>query len=216
MAPIEAGPVGILGGTFDPVHLGHLRLAEEARQFLGLVRVLWIPTGRPPHRGTPTAGADDRLAMTGRAIAGNPAFAIDDAEVRADVPSYTVSTLERLRAALGPDRPLVLLMGADAFRGLPTWHRWREVFGLAHLGVATRPGHELRENGMAEDLAGEWRARRVPALAPTPAGGIASFPMTALDISATSVRRLLAAGASPRYLIPDGVLDYIRSHSLYR
>ena len=216
MAPIEAGPVGIMGGTFDPVHLGHLRLAEEARQRLGLVRVLWIPAGRPPHRGVPAAEAKDRLAMTARAIEGNPAFALDDAEVRSDAPSYTVTTLERLRGTFGPDRPLVLLMGADAFRGLPTWHRWEAVFGLAHLGVATRPGHELWEDGMEKHLAREWRSRQAPTLPPTPAGSIAGFPMTALDISATAVRSLLATGGSPRYLIPEGVLDYIRSHALYR
>lgn len=216
MTPIEAGPVGIMGGTFDPVHLGHLRLAEEARRILGLVRVLWIPAGRPPHREPPAAPAEDRLAMTALAIAGNPAFLLDDTEVRAQAPSYTVATLERLRGILGPNRPLVLLMGADAFRGLPTWHRWMEVFRLAHLGVATRPGHPVADIGMSPELAGEWRARRVAALPAAPSGSIADFPMTALDISATALRRLLADGASPRYLMPDGVLDYIRSHSLYR
>lgn len=143
----EAAPLGLLGGTFDPVHYGHLRLAEEAREALKLPELRWIPAGQPPHRTAPRTAAGHRLEMVRRAVAGNPAFTVDDAETRAPGPSFTVTTLERLRAAL-PDRPLVLLMGADAFLGLATWHRWRELLDLAHLGVATRPGFPCRpKNG---------------------------------------------------------------------
>ena len=127
--------LGLLGGTFDPIHFGHLRLAEEAREQLGLERVRLIPAGQPPHRGAPGGSADERLAMTQLAAAGNTGFEVDDSEVRLAQPSYTVLSLERLRAELGPQRPLVLILGADAFAGLQRWHRWQELFALAHIAV---------------------------------------------------------------------------------
>lgn len=213
----EPLPQGILGGTFDPVHYGHLRLAEEALQELGLGSVRWIPAGRPPHRGEPLVTAEQRLAMVQQAIAGNPGFHLDDAEVRAQAPSYTVPTLERLRRALGAKPPLVLLMGGDAFLGLTGWMRWRELFDLAHIAIATRPGHELDVSNMPEPLAGEFLARGGSAedLRREPAGRICRFAITPLDISATAIREALAGGRSPRYLLPDPVLAYIQQHALY-
>ncbi len=210
-------PLGLLGGTFDPVHFAHLRLAEEAIEALGLSGVLWLPSGVGAHREAPRASAADRLAMVGLALAQHPRFGIDAAEAGSPAPSYTVPTLERLRAALGATLPLVLLLGADAFLGLPAWHRWTELFALAHLAVATRPGHELDEAAMAAALAGEFGDRRGVAadLALAPAGAIVPFALTALDISATAIRARLAAGASCRYLLPDAVLDYIDRHRLY-
>ena len=123
--------LGLFGGTFDPIHYGHLRLAETAREALGLERVRFIPAGRPPHRGTPGASGTDRLAMARLATADNPAFEVDPAEVDAAQASFTILTLERLRLALGPQRPLVLLLGVDAFLGLPGWKRWTELFDFA-------------------------------------------------------------------------------------
>ena len=212
-------PLGLIGGTFDPVHFGHLRLAEEARTALGLAGVRWIPAGRPPHRDTPAVPPECRLEMVRLAIDGNPAFQLDDAEVRAAAPSYTVVTLERLRGELGPARPLVLLLGADAFLGLPTWMRWREIFELAHVAVASRPGFELTAAHMAEPLAREYGARQVAApaaLAGRPAGGIIRFSITPLGVSATGIRELVGRNGSPRYLLPDPVLAYIQTHQLYR
>lgn len=211
------GPLGILGGTFDPVHHAHLRMAEEARQRLGLGTVRLIPAGQPPHREQPGVSAAMRLAMVEQAVAGVPGFEVDAAEALAAQPSYTVLTLERLRREAGPQRPLVLLMGADAFVGLASWHRWRELFGLAHIAVATRPGYELADQAMGAELADELRTRLRPAdaLAGTPAGGIASFTMTPLAISATAIRSQIARGESPRFLLPDAVLDYIQKHHLY-
>ena len=211
-------PLGLIGGTFDPVHHGHLRLAEEAREALGLARVRWIPAGRPPHRDTPAVRAECRLEMVRLAIGGNPAFELDDAEVRAEQPSYTVLTLERLRAELGGARPLVLLLGADAFLGLPTWKRWREIFKLAHVAVASRPGVELATAQMAAPLAQELASRQVgdrAALTGLPAGGIVRFPITPLGISATGIRELVGRNGSPRYLLPDPVLAYIQKYQLY-
>ncbi|THF65034.1 nicotinate-nucleotide adenylyltransferase [Pseudothauera rhizosphaerae] len=223
MPATEAGPLGLLGGTFDPIHLGHLRLAEEAREALGLARVRLTPAGRPPHRDTPHCSSAHRLAMVRLAAAGNPAFEVDDSEIRAATPSYTVPTLERLRAELGLARPLVLILGADAFQGLPDWHRWEEIFTLAHVAVANRPGHAphgRRWPGVlspALDAACAGRIASDPAsITGTPAGLVVPFDMTPLDISASLIRDLLAHGASARYLLPDSVLDYIGLHHLYR
>jgi nicotinate-nucleotide adenylyltransferase len=191
--PAEGAALGLFGGTFDPIHLGHLRLAEEAREALGLAGVCFIPAGMPPHRDIPRTPAVHRLEMVRQAIAGNPAFCCDDAEVRSEERSYTVLTLERLRAQYS-DRPLVLLLGADAFLGLAGWHRWQEILRFAHVAVAGRPGHA------ADEL---------------PAGAVVRFDMTPLAISATEIRAMLHNGRSPRYLLPDSVVDYIAAHSLY-
>lgn len=218
MPEASTGPIGILGGTFDPVHYGHLRLAEQAREQLGLATVRWIPAGQPPHRGTPRSTPEQRLEMTALAIAGNPAFTLDAGEALASAPSYSVTTLTRLRAELGAARPLVLLLGSDAFLGLTGWHRWRELFELAHIAVATRPGSALTADALPPALAAEFAARRcrhAGEIGARPAGGILPFPITALDISATLLRATLAEGHSARYLLPDPVLDYIFRHRLY-
>lgn len=219
----ESGPVGVFGGTFDPIHLGHLRLAEEARDSLGLDHVRLIPSGQPPHRDAPTTPAEDRLAMVHLATAGNPGLVVDEGEVRAPRKSYTVPTLERLRAEMGPLRPLVLILGADAFEGLPTWHRWEALFDLAHIAVANRPGfapHGRRWPGVSSavlDVACKARLASDPAaLAASPAGRVMALDMTPLAISASLIRDLLRTGHSPRYLLPEAVLDYIQTHRLYR
>ncbi len=212
-------PLGLFGGTFDPIHFGHLRLAEEAIAHLGLGGVRWIPAGNPPHRGTPQVTAAQRLAMVLRSTADNPRFSVDPAEVEAAAPSYTVPTLERLRRELGPQQSLVLLVGADAFAGLASWHRWRDLLNLAHVAVSHRPGFPVEISSLPDELATAFARRRLAdtaALAKAPAGGIVTFAMTQLAISATQIRKLLANELSARYLLPDAVLDYIRTHSLYR
>ena len=212
-------PLGLFGGTFDPVHFGHLRLAEEAIGHLGLGGVRWIPAGQPPHRGAPEVTAEQRLEMVLRCTAENEHFSVDASEVKAAAPSYTVNTLERLRAELGPEQPLVLLVGADAFAGLPTWHRWQEILALAHVAVSHRPGFPVEIASLSPALANTFKAHRlttVDGLKDAPAGGIATFAMTQLAISATQIRKLLNNGLSARYLLPDSVLDYIQRHQLYR
>ncbi len=213
-------PLGLFGGTFDPVHGGHLRLAEEAADSLGLAQVRWLPAGQPTARQQPRASAAHRLAMVALAIAGNPRFELDSAEVDADRPSYTVPTLERLRQQTdcGGERPLVLLVGADAFAGLVNWHRWEQILELAHIAVAHRPGFPVDHSQLPGALAAVYRQRHTPdaaALAAAPAGAIVSFAMTQLDISATKIRALLSKGASARYLLPDALLTYIQDHHLY-
>lgn len=212
-------PLGLFGGTFDPVHFGHLRLAEEAVVQLGLGGVRWIPAGQPPHRGVPSVSARQRLEMVLRSTEKNAFFSVDAAEVEADAPSYTVHTLERLRAELGVERSLVLLVGADAFAGLSSWHRWRDIFALAHVAISHRPGFPVEVSSLPHELATEFNDRHLSgagALKERSAGGIVTFAMTQLAISATQIRKLVANGHSARYLLPDVVLDYIDRHSLYR
>ncbi|MEW6165663.1 MAG: nicotinate-nucleotide adenylyltransferase [Pseudomonadota bacterium] len=214
----QDGAVGILGGTFDPAHNAHLALARAARDRLGLAEVVWIPAGQPPHRTAPLAAPADRLAMVRAAIAGERGFSLDASEVNSIAPSYTVHTLLRLRETFGPDRPLVLLMGADAFLGLPGWHRWREILDLAHVAVATRPGFPL--DAVDPPLGDLLAARRATGtdFSARPAGAIVLFELVAGTVSATEARALIAAGASRARLLellPAPVLDYIHQHSLY-
>jgi nicotinate-nucleotide adenylyltransferase len=220
MSEVGTGALGLFGGTFDPLHIAHLRLAIEAREALGLAGVCFIPAGNPALRDAPQCAADHRLAMVERALATMPGFSVDAAEVlnAAPGPSFTIDTLERQRRLHGTQRPLVLLLGADAFARLEQWHRWRELFELAHLAVATRPGHGIKVGAGGTALDHEFAAREGAAvdLVAAPAGRIVPFAITALEISASAIRRRLAQGQSVRHLVPDAVLDYIDSHQIYR
>ena len=200
-------PIGVLGGTFDPIHFGHLRLAQEAAGALRLAAVRFVPSGTPPHRGAPAVSAERRLEMVRLAIEPNPAFVLDDRELRRAGPGYTVDTLAELRRELGDAAALCLLVGADAFLDLATWSRWHELFNLAHIVVAHRPGYPVDtwQNHMPQPLAVHL----------APAGGIVVVPIAALDISSTRIRQCLRSGTSPRYLLPDSVLDYIERNALY-
>jgi nicotinate-nucleotide adenylyltransferase len=217
---MATAPVGILGGTFDPIHFGHLRLAQEVGAALKLDHVRFMPSGIPPHRTAPAAAVEHRLAMTRMAVDGNPLFSVDDRETRRAGPAYMAVTLADLRREEGPTRPIVLLLGADAFLEFATWYHWHELFTLAHIVVAHRPGFPVDswQDRMPQPLAREYTARLMHqplAVHLAPAGGIAVIPFTALDISATRIREMVAAGVSPRYLLPGSVLDYIQLHTLY-
>ena len=218
---MPSGPIGVFGGTFDPVHYGHLRLAQEILEAAKLGEVRFVPSGTPPHRTRPGADAADRVEMVRLAIAGNDHFTLDDRETKRAGKGYTYDTLAELRREIGSQRSLAMLVGADAFLDLATWHRWRELFGLAHIIVAYRPGYPIDtwQARMPEPLAHEYAVRYMQqplAVHLAPAGGIAAVSMTGLDISATFVRTAVHAGTSPRYLLPDAVLEYIESHRLYR
>jgi nicotinate-nucleotide adenylyltransferase len=212
-------PIGILGGTFDPIHFGHLRMAQELCEELQLAGVRFIPAASPPHRDQPQSATAHRVAMTRLAIAGNPAFTLDTRELDRSGPSYTIDTLTDLRAELGADIPLCLLIGGDAFLGLTTWHRWRELPDMAHIVVAHRPGAVPSETAMAHELRTLWQKRRADdpsSLCTSPAGNILLHRITALDISASAIRSTLRHGRSVRYLLPDAVSDYIQTHHLYQ
>lgn len=213
--------LGILGGTFDPIHCGHVELAREVRAALSLPVLRIVPAGDPPHRAAPVATAAHRLEMVELAIAGCAGLEVDAREVRRPGRSYTVVTLEELRAE-APARNLALIMGADAFLGLPTWHRWQELFRLAHIVVVARPGVAF-EGSMPPSLADEWSRRfrdEHAVLAAEPAGAIVTQPISAHPISASAIRAQLARGAAGiaavRGLLPAAVLAYIDRNQLYR
>jgi nicotinate-nucleotide adenylyltransferase len=213
-------PVGILGGTFDPIHNGHLRLAEEVAGLLDLTQIRFIPTGTPPHRAQPAAGNAHRAEMVRLAIAGNPRFVMDERELMRAGQSYSFDTVTELRATLPAKTPVVLMMGADAFLSLPGWHRWRELLEICHIVVAQRPGYGVTswESALAPELWEAFANRSVVNMQPlrrSPGGRIAIHTMTALDISASLLRSQLRSGVSPRYLLPDAVLDYIHHNGLY-
>jgi nicotinate-nucleotide adenylyltransferase len=198
-------PLAIFGGTFDPVHLGHLSVAWEASELLD-ADVHLLPASVPPHRPPPIASAQQRVAMLRAALQGQSRLALDTRELEREGPSYTIETLLDLRAELG-ERPLVLLIGADAFAGLPGWHRWHELFDLAHIGVLSRPGVEAV---LPDELQREIANRRVDgavACRHASAGKVIQLEVTPLEISATRIRELLASGREPRYLLPAGLFD---------
>lgn len=203
--------IGIFGGTFDPIHYGHLRPAAEARDRLGLSEIRFLPAAVPPHRPPPIASAEDRRAMVKIAIRGMAGFRCDDRELRRAGPSYTVLTLTELRAEVGA-APLCLLIGMDQFLELETWHRWQEIPELAHLAVLNRPG---REPGHIPTWA---RARLTPdpaIFSSAPAGRLAFLTVSPQDISASRIRMALARGESVERFVPEAVLDYIHQKGLY-
>src|SRR5574340_95335 len=217
---LSAAPIGILGGTFDPIHFGHLRLAEEMLELANLRQIRFIPTGIPPHRAAPQVSAQHRNTMVRLAITDQPAFVLDDREVRRATPCYTVDTLRELRAELGEAQPLCLLMGGDAFLQLHTWHEWEQLFELAHIVVGYRPGFTLEErtHSATPPLRQHYQQRlcTVEALSQQPCGGVTELAIPKLEISATDIRCRVAEGRTIRYLLPNAVADYIHQHHLYR
>ncbi len=220
MAPITpiTRLVGVFGGTFNPIHYGHLRCAEELAEQIGLSEVRFIPSAQPPHRCAPTVSATQRLAMVELAIADHPNWVADGCELARDRPSYMVETLTELRQQLPPSSALVLLLGSDAFSQLHRWHRWAELLEWAHLVVAERPGSRLKERELAAPLQPLWRQRGelLDRLWSRPAGGVGFLPVTALAISATAIRAAVAAGRSIRYLTPEQVVEFIFVNQCYR
>lgn len=207
--------IGIFGGTFDPVHIGHLRSALEVAQFMALDELRLVPSARPPHRDAPQVRAHDRLAMVELAVAGLAPLRVDDRELARDKPSYSIDTLESLRAELAADDQLFLLLGWDAFCGLPSWHRWNELLEHCHILVLQRPDADSEPPEALRNLMAA-RSLNDPLALSGPGGQISFIWQTPLAVSATQIRALLARGESARYLVPDSVLTYIHAHGLYR
>jgi len=206
--------IGILGGTFDPVHFGHLRPALEVRQALGLDEIRLIPCREPPHRPPPVAAPQQRLAMLRAAIDGHTGFVIDERELGREGPSYTLDTLVSMHADIkGAD--LCLLAGMDAFLGLTSWHRWHELIDHCHIIVMTRPGATFPERGELGTFIGLHRVLD-PAMLRAQSAGLLYFQeVSQLDISGTHIRALLGRGEAADFLLPDSVLSIIREQDLY-
>ncbi len=206
--------MGIFGGTFDPIHYGHLRTAFELLETLRLPEMRFMPAGNPPHREHTIASNAQRLEMVRAATAGQPGFSVDDREMHKSGPSYSVETLAELRAEFAA-RPLCLIVGMDAFLGLPKWHQWRELLSLAHLVVAHRPGWRAPTMGPLGEMLVDRGTGSVADLHESVAGRIYIHAVTQLEISSTDVRALIHAGRDPRYLMPDGVRRIIRESGCY-
>ena len=198
-------PIAILGGTFDPVHNGHLRVAWEAAEALD-AEVRLMPAHVPTDRPAPVASAAQRVHLLELALRGQSRLRLDTRELDRAGASYTVDTLRGLRAEVGAEQPLVLLVGADAFGGLPTWREWHALFGLAHIAMLTRPGRTEPWSAELVAEAAPRRARNSAELRDLPHGKVLSLPVTPLDISASAVRALLANGREPRWLVPEPLL----------
>ena len=208
--------IGILGGTFDPVHIGHLRIALELYQTLPLNEIRFIPCGQPPHRGPPQATAGQRLTMLRMAIQDQQGFCIDERELQRQGPSYMIDTLSSLRDEF-PDIPLCLILGLDVFREFDKWHRWLEIPAFAHIVVVHRPASDLPDDkGRVSELLEQRRIAKPSELLERPAGAILPWPVRQLDISSTDIRSLIADDKSPRYLLPEQVYSYIQDEGLYR
>lgn len=208
-------PIGILGGTFDPIHFGHLRTALELYQSLELAEVKLIPCYLPVHRKLPVATPEQRLAMVKHAIKNEPALKVDDCEIKRKGPSYTIDTLHHLHKKL-PHTPLCLIMGIDALLSFPSWHRFEEILQLAHLVVVHRPQYQLPETGLVAEILKKRLKKSANILHKTASGSIVLQPVTPLEISATDIRRQIAQGGNPRYLLPDNVCTYIQTNGVYR
>jgi nicotinate-nucleotide adenylyltransferase len=207
-------PIGLFGGTFDPIHMGHLRTAFELWQEMRLAEVRFMPTGSPPHREQLYATPELRLAMVKAAVADQPAFVVDDREIRRTGISYSVDTLTEMRQEF-PDRSLCLLLGMDAFLGLPNWHRWRELLGLAHIVVAHRPGWKAPTMGPLGEVMVDHGTGTIRDLHDYPSGRVYVHAVTQLEISSTELRQLIVAGRDPLYLVPEPVRQIIRETRCY-
>jgi nicotinate-nucleotide adenylyltransferase len=211
--------IGLFGGTFDPVHFGHLRLATELGEAFHLEKVVFIPAGLPYHRGRGAhASNEQRLTMLKLATARDARFDVDDRELKRGGNTYTYDTLVEIRKERGPETPLVFLAGTDAFAKIDTWHRWTELFDLAHFAIAVRANDEAWFSKGPGTIPREIWPRIT--LNPhdfegAPAGKVMTFAMTPLSISSTAIRAAASEGASIRYLTPDPIAEFVRSHNLY-
>ncbi len=207
-------PIGILGGTFDPVHHGHLRTALELKQILDLQSVRFLPCKMPVHKEEAHANAEHRLNMLQLAIADEPDFVIDDREIQRHSASYMVESLTSLRDEL-PDTPLALILGSDVFADLPSWKNWRQSIELAHIVIAVRAGQKMHLDSEMERFLNAHQDLDYGSLHESVAGKIFLQFVTPLDISSNAIRCQLEAGYDARFLLPDTVLAYIKKQRLY-
>lgn len=208
-------PIGIFGGTFDPVHFGHLRSALDIQQILDFHEVRFIPCKLPVHKEANIATAQQRYAMLLLATENVPSFVVDDCEIMREGPSYMFDTLCALKANY-PNRPLCLMLGTDAFMQLPTWHRWKQLLDYAHIVIMQRPGTRLHCEPALEHLMGNCLADDISELHEAAFGKIYFQLITEMAISATQIRAQMQAGLKPHFLLPANVLHFIQQNKLYQ
>ena len=212
--------VGIFGGTFDPIHYGHLRVAEEIVETVGLQKMYFVPAGMPRLRHSPVASPQHRVEIVRLAIQKNPDFVLDGREIYRDGVSYSIDTVREFKQEFGEEVRLCLVLGADAFIKLPEWNNWKELFNLCHFIVSTRPGYtftlikELLSKELREECSQRW-VSNTETLKKETSGLIFIASTTMLDISATSIRAHIAVGRNVRHLVPSVTVNYISKNKLY-
>lgn len=207
--------LAVFGGTFDPVHIGHLRSALEVAQALKLDKVRLVPNALPPHRAAPNVNAQQRLRMVELAIANEPLLSVDARELERDKPSWTIDTLISLRQELAQQEQLFFVLGWDAFCGLPSWHRWTELLDHCHLLVLQRPDVQVDVPAAVQELIDSKVVAKWQDIV-SPAGSVVFLQQTPLAVSATQIRKLLSEGKNIRYLVPDTVFEFIQTQGLYQ
>ncbi len=205
--------IGIIGGTFDPIHFGHLRPALEIAQKLGLDELRFIPSATPPHRWKPEANAQQRLEMVQHAIKGTPSFALDDREYLREGASYTVDTLQSIRTEIGEECPLCMILGMDAFKSFTQWHQWEKILTLCHIVISSRPNYD---DSPIDNWMQTHHCDDSALLSQSPAGKLYFCDVTQLDISATNIRQMIKEGVSPRFLTSKNVVEYIQKNAIYK
>lgn len=211
-----ANGIAIFGGTFDPIHYGHLRSAVEVREVLNVQTVRFVPSRIPPHRDAPQSTPLQRLEMLRLAVATEPGFEIDERELMREGKSYTVDTLHSIRTEIGDAVPLTFLVGFDAWCLLNEWHQWRRLLDYAHLAVLERPGYSDADlNDVMREFARPRMVEDPACLGARPCGSICRLHLTQMGIAATEIRQLIAAGKSPAFMMPPEVIEYIHRHGLY-
>ena len=213
--PVLSPLVGVFGGTFNPVHYGHLRSALELVERLQLEQLRLMPSASPPHRDAPECSAERRAAMVELAVSGEPRLVCDAREMQRPGKSYTIDSLIELRGELGAQQGLCMVLGCDAVQDIATWHRWQELLDWAHIVIIARPGWQLPRAGKLAQWLKAHQLESPELLRQRPCGGIVIEELRPLAISSTEIRDLLASGRSARYLMPQSVLDYIQTHTLY-
>ena len=212
--------VGIFGGTFDPIHYGHLRVAEEIVETVGLQKMYFVPAGMPRLRYSPVASSQHRVEIVRLAIQKNPDFVLDEREINRGGVSYSIDTVREFKQEFGEEIRLCFVLGADAFINLPEWNNWKELFNLCHFIVSTRPGYtltlikELLSKELREECSQRW-VSNTESLKKNASGLIFIASTTMLDISATSIRAHIAVGRSVRHLVPSVTVNYISENKLY-
>jgi nicotinate-nucleotide adenylyltransferase len=207
-------PIGILGGTFDPIHIGHLRFALEAHEQLKLDKVHLMPSFQPVHRTPPKASAEHRLEMINRAILNEPALYADPREIRLQKPCFTMDTLAAMREER-PETPLCLLVGSDVFLELPTWHRFQDILNFSHIIIGHRPTFQVPHKGLLAEWMQAHQAKDMSTLHHHVAGHILLLPLPLLEVSASAIRTRIMTHDNPRYLLPETVYHYIQQQGIY-
>ena len=208
-------PLVLFGGTFDPIHFGHLRTALELLEVLNVPQINLVPTGEPVHKLSTGASAVERFEMVRLAVESEPALVADDCELFFDERCYTINTLTKKRAEVGEDLPIILVMGMDSLLGIKSWSQWQQLTDHCHLLIVARPGYEPEFDSELQSFIDQHKVEDLTELSLRPSGYLAMHQLTPMNVSATQVRKMIKQGSNPRFLIPDVVWDFIKTERLY-